>query len=235
MRQALLRRAKRTIKRRLFPRGSQPLRVRFGVAKGVVLYFDRQRDLQREWGLYETESQAIYRKMVRRTDTVYDIGGADGLSALGFARLARQGAVISFEADATVCARFRRNLTLNPALSSRVRLVPAFVSDERRDDPGALTINIDDAVREGSLPPPNFVKIDVDGAEMQVLRGMDQTLRTYRPPLLIETHSLVLEQDCQSFLDARGFHTKIIDHAWWRRLYPEHRPTAHNRWLLACP
>ncbi len=45
---------------------------------------------------------------------------------------------------------------------------------------------LDDLLAKGIIPPPDIVKIDVEGAELAVLRGGGETLRTHRPPVLME-------------------------------------------------
>ena len=47
---------------------------------------------------------------------------------------------------------------------------------------------LDGIVAESRLPPPDAIKIDVEGAEVDVLLGATETLRRYRPRLLIELH-----------------------------------------------
>ena len=43
-------------------------------------------------------------------------------------------------------------------------------------------------------PPPTFVKIDVEGAEPSVLKGMAATLSTYRPGVLAEVDAADADQ-----------------------------------------
>jgi hypothetical protein len=82
---------------------------------------------------------------------------------------------------------------------------------------------------------PGFIKIDVDGGEMDVLQSGQDLLAARRSSVLVETHSPELEEDCNAFLKTAGYLTAIIRNASWRTLVPETRPTPHNRWLWAEP
>jgi hypothetical protein len=55
-------------------------------------------------------------------------------------------------------------------------------------------VRLDDEIRDRQLPPPGFIKIDVEGMELEVLRGAPQTLQQYGPALYIELHG-ALEAD----------------------------------------
>jgi hypothetical protein len=49
-------------------------------------------------------------------------------------------------------------------------------------------VAIDDLVERGDVPPPDVVKIDVEGSELAVIRGMRRTLERHRPVLICELH-----------------------------------------------
>jgi len=67
------------------------------------------------------------------------------------------------------------------------------------------------------LPSPCFMKIDVDGFELDVLEGARTLLQERKVRLLIETHSKQLEQGCQSILMRLGHRTRVVTNAWWRK------------------
>jgi hypothetical protein len=78
-----------------------------------------------------------------------------------------------------------------------------------------------------------FIKIDVEGHEMDVLQSGERLLCSATVDLLIETHSKILEEQCLKWLVSKGYHCEVIMNAWWRAMIPEKRPIDHNRWLWA--
>jgi hypothetical protein len=196
------------LKRRFVKGGRQPVRVKGGLTRGARMLLDRRVDLQREFGLYESETRLIVRKAVGPGSLVIDVGAGDGYEALAYARLGAR--VYAFESDLAVVERLRSNLVLNPSLAERV------------------TVFAEPFPSASPLPPADFAKLDVDGAERLLL---DHLLEI--PTLLIETHSAKLEADCIGFLEDRGYQTAVIQNARWRAFYPEWRPIEQNRWLLA--
>ena len=49
-------------------------------------------------------------------------------------------------------------------------------------------VTIDDLVSAGRAPPPTVVKIDVEGAELDVLAGMRETIAAHQPAIICELH-----------------------------------------------
>jgi hypothetical protein len=60
------------------------------------------------------------------------------------------------------------------------------------DAVGRITValmNLDALVSAGAIAPPGLMKIDVEGAEVDVLTGAADTLRHSRPVLIIDLHN----------------------------------------------
>ena len=53
----------------------------------------------------------------------------------------------------------------------------------------------DDAGVSDPIPPPDAIKVDVEGRELAVLRGAERTIRSYRPLLVIEVHDETAPND----------------------------------------
>lgn len=141
---------------------------------------------------------------VRSGDVVIDGGACWGDTALYFAeRVGAHGQVVGFEFDAENIRLLERNLGLNHALADRIHIrnealwrsageTLHFASDGPATrvgaTPGGLAVStgtIDDLVASGVVPRVDFIKLDVEGAELDVLHGARETLRTMRPRMAI--------------------------------------------------
>lgn len=84
----------------------------------------------------------------------------------------------------TVEARFAASATAGTA---RFRSYPdGQVCLDDGGEPGArefVTATVDDYVRSASLPSVGFIKIDIEGMELEALEGMRETLQRHRPTL----------------------------------------------------
>lgn len=104
------------------------------------------------------------------------------------------------------------------------------------DGPDATTRTVagrtvDSLVEE--LPPPDFMKIDVEGHEMRVLAGAWQTITDYEPDLLIEFHSRDLHAGILECLTQHGYQRiETVRHPH----YPHGSPLWHTHgWVRAFP
>ena len=69
----------------------------------------------------------------------------------------------------------------------------------------------------GPLPPPDGLKIDVEGAELAVLEGASRTIDRHRPLVVVEPHAGTAGGDprlVRDWLDARGYEVAERDEVW---------------------
>lgn len=159
-------------------------------------------------GQYSYRGQA--RVEVEAGDVVLDVGGCWGDTALYFAELVGPGGkVYTFEFDPENLRILRANLELNPQLAERIEVVERALWDRsgerlRFAPAGRCTvvsegeseitgleveaITLDDFVTEAGIERVGFIKMDVEGAEPNVLRGARGTLERMAPKLAIAAY-----------------------------------------------
>ena len=69
---------------------------------------------------------------------------------------------------------------------------------------------LDDLVASSDLPPPGFIKIDIEGAELDALEGASNLVKTVRPTFLIEVHSFELCRGCAAWLSEHGYDVRLV-------------------------
>jgi FkbM family methyltransferase len=156
-------------------------------------------------GTYEPYMQEALQRFVRPGAVVYDVGAHVGFHSLYSALLVGpSGRVIAFEPDPEAIETLRREVSANPGLrveivgcalsdtSGTLQLDTSIESSQARITPsGAVRVEgrtVDLLVLEGKLPPPDVIKIDVEGHEGHVLRGAADTLREFKPVVLCDYH-----------------------------------------------
>lgn len=70
---------------------------------------------------------------------------------------------------------------------------------------------VDDLVEAGEIDPPAMIKIDVEGAEADVLRGALRTLERHQPALLVEVHHIHAMHDVDEILRDAGYSILLLD------------------------
>ncbi|HDH31695.1 MAG TPA: FkbM family methyltransferase, partial [Candidatus Wolfebacteria bacterium] len=73
-----------------------------------------------------------------------------------------------------------------------------------------ISATIDNLVFKNKLPVPHSLKIDVEGAELSVLRGAINTLKKYYPAIFLSTHSSEINKHCRNLLSGLGYNLKSI-------------------------
>ncbi len=143
-------------------------------------------------------------------DTVIDAGGCWGDTALYFAcETGTKGRVYSFEFIPSNLQIFSKNLEMNSAVRNRIKIVEKamwsgsgtdfYYSDKgpasrvdlvaQHDSSGSVSsMSIDDFVDTHSIDQVDFIKMDIEGAELDALRGAESTIRKFSPKLAISVY-----------------------------------------------
>jgi hypothetical protein len=216
----------RRVKRALLPQDKKLRQIPLGLARGLRYRTPVSVPPYRYIGLFEYEIAAEIRALCQPGSHCWDVGGADGYYALVFSKLTEQP-VVTFEADPDRCEALRRMCEENPGIGERVQIHQTWVGST---SDGNGHVALDDVVQ--TSPAPDVLKIDVEGAEHDVLRGATSLLSEHRPAVIVEVHSQLLEHECLELLLGAGYTAKVISQ---RRRMRENRPLAHNRWIVARP
>ncbi|HEY9769101.1 MAG TPA: FkbM family methyltransferase [Coleofasciculaceae cyanobacterium] len=183
--------------------------VRNGVAKGLK-FNSGESCPELALGTYEIPIQNIFAQHLQAGDVFYDIGANVGFFSIIAAKLVgNTGKVYAFEPGEGNANSIRHNARLNDF--NQIEVIEKAVSntsgegqlllakysgghalataDAPPDLAGEVTIDlvsIDDLIAQNRITPPNFVKVDVEGAELDVLKGMSETIKTYQPTIIYE-------------------------------------------------
>jgi hypothetical protein len=215
---------KSQIKRLIVRSGARPHTILTGAFRGLRMELDLANSMQLWIGLYERETHPWISKFGRECSSAIDVGASQGELTLYLLKRTNARSIVAFEPNPEYQETFARNIRMN-GLGWGDRLIHLKKAGSGTNG----TTRIDSI----TLPSPIFIRIDVDGLEMDVLSGANGLLTTARVRLIVETHSAILEQQCRSFLNNLGYKTKIIKNAWWRRFIKDQRPIELNRWLVA--
>ena len=178
--------------------------------------------IDRLWlGSYEPAKMWLASTWVNSGDVVFDIGANVGIYTLLFSdRVGSSGRVIAFEPSPRNIRYLRRHVDLNRA--ENILVVEAAVSRgvgivrfdtaetaatghlSVQGSLDVVTTTIDHFAESTGLVP-SHMKIDVEGAEADVIQGAVETPKRYRPRILLATHSQILKQTCIGLLEANGY------------------------------
>lgn len=167
-------------------------------------------------GSYELEMQKRMVGELRPGAVFYDVGANAGFYSLLAAVLVAPGPVYAFEPLPANAAYLRKHLELNRiqnvklfelALSDHVGTAP-FAAEETRamgklGPRGILTVQsstLDALIQEQRLAPPDFIKMDIEGAEFLALLGARECFARYRPKLFLATHGRKIHNTCCALL-----------------------------------
>jgi FkbM family methyltransferase len=177
-------------------------------------------------GFYEQNKQQILTEEVELGSVFYDVGANVGIYSLLCSLLVGNGKVYAFEPMPRNLAYLRKHLKLNHARN--VEILPFAISDKigqaqfeieasglmgRLTGEGSLTVataTLDSLVENGGMAPPDFIKMDIEGAELSALRGASFIFQRYRPVLFLATHGRDIERECRKLLELWDYEIEEI-------------------------
>jgi methyltransferase FkbM-like protein len=171
-------------------------RILRGPFRGAVIVMNPRHSLRKIFGLYEHELNPWLTDVLPRVTRVLDVGANDGYFTFGcaaaFRRLGKAGEIIAFEPQPQHISSLRESMGEQPIGTSQINLLQMLVGSEI--GPESTTL---DAVRWVCDPENRthtLVKIDVEGAELEVLNGAKSWLNL--------SNYFVIEVHQEAFLES---------------------------------
>lgn len=184
------------------------------------------------YGYYEKDAILTWEQMIQADAVVLDIGANTGYYSIIAAKKSRH--IYAFEPGSSNRKKLEENTRLNKL--DNITVLPYAVSDKQGDtelfiagdnntgmnsleQPGNFSghkevvavVSIDDWVAENNIPGISLIKIDVEGSEMKVLKGMQAVIEEQKPVFFMEVIGQLLMQsghsvnDIYNFLFSRGY------------------------------
>jgi len=223
------------------PSGLTPVEAAAGGLAGFTLLLDMQLEKDYWLGTYEPELEATLRDLVQPGMVAYDVGANIGYVTLLLARaVGEAGRVFAFEALPDNVERLRANIGFN-GMQARVTVIAGAVgtgsapvrflvhesggmgkAEGSAGRAGQYTasitvpgISLDEFVYGQNNPPPQVVKMDIEGGEVLALPGMRRLLAEARPLMLIELHGPESARAAWEALTDAGYQI-----CWMKRGFP---------------
>jgi FkbM family methyltransferase len=156
-----------------------------------------------------------------------DVGAHAGhFTLIGSRAVGPSGRVLAVEPAPRSLGYLRQHIDMNGL--ANVDVVDVAISDRTGQarfttDPGSLaahlsddgaeqvaTTTLDDLVASWGAGPPGCVKLNIEGAELEALRGAERTLAEARPVLLVATHGDELHEQCLDVLRDHDYRAELV-------------------------
>lgn len=177
-------------------------------------------------GFYSNQEVEKIIEICRQAKVFVDVGANIGLFFFALAKRCPNLEVFSFEPDPYLAKKFLENRILNKDLSKRIHFIEKAVSNQKGSLFFRRSLNpwhkedgrITDEKTPLSVPSlrldsffkkeekyPDVVKIDAEGAEYQVLAGMEGLFAEGYPKfIMVEVHSFYHEDSLRHKEDVKG-------------------------------
>jgi FkbM family methyltransferase len=179
-------------------------------------------------GYHSYDERKLLGRLLQPSDVFVDVGANVGEITLFAAKRSPLGKVLSFEPLSSAYRQLQENIALNSfeniltfdiALSDSSGQVPLYTSNLEEWHLGSMfqsssrakaaqtirTERFDEVFSKTGLERLNAMKLDVEGAEIFVLKGAEEALREYKPILIMEANNETYTAAGYSYADILGF------------------------------
>ncbi len=192
-------------------------------------------------GYFDHYGILFLKKNLKEGDVFIDAGANVGSYTLVAAKMVgKTGKVFSFEPAENIFNRLKENIELNgheniiaeqkalfdknselefyPAAKSNLGMSSIYHHDAENGRVEKVeAVSLDDYFENHGTERLDLVKIDIEGAELYALKGMQKSIGKYKPKILVELKEETLDRPGQSvndiidFLNEAGYQKFIID------------------------
>ena len=210
------------------------IRIKTGELKNYF-WTTKTSDTTYALGSYEKEAFFLLNDHLQLDDVVFDIGANLGYFSMYFSKKSNLGRIYSFEPIPQSKKLLDKHLEINNisnvstfqlgvsateaeieftnsknlAANTYKRESPIF---EKTSKLLVKTTTIDEFVKSEKINRLDFLKIDVEGAELDVLNGAKTTLKEFSPKILLATHDCHIKgvkDKCVNLLKSIGYECNI--------------------------
>ena len=224
--------------KKLLPDRPVAIRIWCGPFRGARIMMNPRHSLRKMFGLYEHELNRWLKEALSRVEMVIDVGANDGYFAFGcaaaFHRLKKRGRILAFEPCESA---YTQLLTTERHLQSNKGSVTNInINIERRSvgsTESAQSTTLDVLARAESVIQPQraLIKIDVEGAEFDVIDGGSRWLNESNL-FLIEIHREIDVTAIQARFAREGLQLDSI-HQRPLPILGRERRQKENCWLVS--
>jgi len=204
-----------------------------GPFRGARLFLIPKQSRRKIFGVYEHVLNGWLQKVLPEVDVVWDVGANDGYFCFGCARriLQHQGraAVVAFEPGLISGECMLEEASSLPMYRHvDFHFVPKLVSSEK--SPDSVTLQQTYEERPELWDARSLVKVDVEGAELDVLAGAGELLRS-PTQWVVEVHGKHLLEPVVEVFTKAGRDVEVIEPLPHWLLGAEQR-TIHTCWVV---
>ena len=189
----------------------------FGINKFSYVY-TQPNGLSHFFGTYELEIKDLIISKVKNAKKIYNIGAAYGYYASYFSKKCKN--IFLFEPDPSSCKKLRE---LSKLINFNFIIENKFVSNF--DDKNTISLN--KAFEKYGVP--DFIKIDIEGGERNLLDGSYDIIKNKNINMIIELHSQEIEDIITKNLNKHDINYKIVNSYKKTKLI---RKVSYMKWLI---
>lgn len=178
-------------------------------------------------GNYEPEKTNTIINSVKPNDIALDVGAHIGYFSMLMSKIVgSNGHVYAFEPRPLNQKMLSKNIEVNNCANVTIltSAIGNFIGKVNFDattgtgtghvtEDGNISVSIttiDNFCNEKNIKP-SYIKIDIEGGELDALNGAEQTIIKFKPKILLATHGYEIDKECDVWMRDKGYSGKDIN------------------------